>query len=144
MTAKELAIIELIRDCTRVFCENQRIVGYRRDTQARKIVERGRQALTRLVALGAVVECPLNRCFDTVYYQLAPKHPALLVAQFDGDKKRRYQKLCRFARQTGHVLVYEHGDISWSLELIPPRDADNPEYLHGRLVVFDPRTDFGF
>jgi hypothetical protein len=71
---------------------------------------------------------------------------AAIVARFTPDQRRAYRKLKRSAPKLGRVLVYEeHNGVSdWELSLILPVEADTPELLHGRAVLFDPRPDSAF
>lgn len=75
----------------------------------------------------------------------SPYTPAGIRAGFDRSQKAAYRKLKGNARKLGKVLVFDHAPAAspggWELALILPAEADDPILLHGRTVLFDPRTE---
>lgn len=61
-----------------------------------------------------------------------------IVAGFDRRQMTDYRRLRRNARIMGRVLVHDSDPNGWELELITPREADEPEMLGRRIVLYWP------
>lgn len=63
-----------------------------------------------------------------------------LVAGFDRRQKADYYRLRASARKLGRVLVYDPDPWgpAWEMLLISPREADEPEQLGRRIVLYWP------
>lgn len=63
-----------------------------------------------------------------------------IVAGFDRRTMADYRRLRRSARCLGRVLVYDPAPAGydWEMLLITPREADEPEVLGRRIVLYWP------
>ena len=65
-----------------------------------------------------------------------------IVSGFDRRTMQDYRRLRKSARALGRVLVYDPApagyDDDWEMLLITPREADEPEVLGRRIVLYWP------
>ena len=62
-------------------------------------------------------------------------------ATFTREMRKSYRTLRRNARKLGCVLVYDADPDGWELALIYPSEADKPDWMHNRTILFDPRSE---
>jgi hypothetical protein len=62
-------------------------------------------------------------------------------ATFTREMRKSYRTLRRNARKLGRVLIYNADPDGWELALIDPREADDPNWMHNRTILFDPRSE---
>jgi hypothetical protein len=61
-----------------------------------------------------------------------------IVAGLTGRTRTLYYRLRHNARVLGRVLVHDASPAGFTLELITPREADEPEMLGNRTVLYWP------